>query len=108
MTSPATPPCGGRKHTVHQEQQTLTDGGVVVFQSVRAQQLRVSNEWSAGLKPTVFQKALQVNSEAATEDVGEGTGGNGKVQVDEDEYRRYGYKDPVIQLLCRSYMNIWA
>ena len=51
---------------------------------------------------------LSVNSEAATEDVGEGTGGNGKVQVDEDEYRRYGYKDPVIQLLCRSYMNIWA
>ena len=32
--------------------------------SGRAQQLCVANEWSAGLKPTVFQKALEVNSES--------------------------------------------
>ncbi len=40
--------------------------------------------------------------------MGEGTGGEGKAQTDEDENRRYGYKDPVIQLLCHSYMHIWG
>ena len=45
-----------------------------------AEQLRVANKWSAGLKPTVFHEALQVN----------------------------GYKDPVIQLLRRSYIHIWG
>ena len=73
-----------------------------------AEELRVTNEWSAGLKPTVFHKAMQVNSEAAAEGVGEGTGGDGKTQADEDEHRRYDYKDPVIQALCRSYMHIWG
>ena len=43
-----------------------------------AEQLRVANKWSAGLKPTVFHEALQVNSEAAAEGVGEGRGGAGK------------------------------
>jgi hypothetical protein len=51
---------------------------------------------------------LQVNSEASDEGVGEGTGGDGKSQTDEDEYRRYDYKDPTIQLLCRSYIHIWG
>jgi len=37
--------------------------------------------------------------------VGEGTGGDGKQQAEEDEHRRYGYKDPSIQLLRRSYMH---
>jgi hypothetical protein len=40
--------------------------------------------------------------------VGEGTGGDGKQQADEDEHRRYGYKDPSIQLLRRSYMHFWG
>ena len=35
-------------------------------------------------------------------------GGDGKTQADEDEYRRYDYKYPVIQLLLRSYMHIWG
>ena len=39
-----------------------------------AEQQRVANKWSAGLKPTVFHEALQVNSEDAVEGVGEGTG----------------------------------
>ncbi len=73
-----------------------------------AEQLRVANKWSAGLKPTVFHEAVQVNSEAAAEGVGEGTGGEGKAQADEDEHRRYGYKDPAIQWLRRSYMHIWG
>ena len=60
------------------------------------EQLRVANKWSAGLKPTVFHEALQVNSEDAAEGVGEGRGGEGKAQTDEDEYRRYGYKDPAL------------
>ena len=51
---------------------------------------------------------MQVNSEAVAEGVGEGTGGDGKTQADEDEHRRYGYKDPVIQVLCRSHMHIWG
>ena len=72
------------------------------------EELHVVNEWSAGLNPTVFHKAIQVNSEDAVEGVGEGTGGDGKAQVDEDEHRRYGYKDPVIELLHRSYMHIWG
>jgi hypothetical protein len=42
--------------------------------SDRAQEMRVANEWSAGLKPTVFQKALEVNLESAAQGVGEGTG----------------------------------
>ena len=46
------------------------------------QQLRVTNEWSAGLNPTVLQKVLQVNSEIVTE--GEGTEGNDKAQTDEE------------------------
>ena len=70
-----------------------------------AEQQRVANKWSAGLKPTVFHEALQVKSEAAVEGVGEGTGGEGKAQTDEDEHRRYGYKDPAIQLLCRSLVH---
>ena len=37
-----------------------------------AEQLRVTNKWSAGLKPTVFHETLQVNSETVSEDVGEG------------------------------------
>ncbi len=74
--------------------------------SVRAQELCVVNEWSGGLTPTVFQKASQVNSESAAQDVGEDTGGDGKQQADEDAHRRYGYKDPSIQLLCRSYMQL--
>jgi hypothetical protein len=73
-----------------------------------AEQLRVANKWSAGLKPTVFHEALQVNSETAAEGVGEGRGGEGKAQADEDEHIRYGYKDPAIQLLRRSYMHIWG
>ncbi len=52
-----------------------------------AEQLRVANKWSAGLKPTVFHETLQVNSETVSEGVGEGTGGDGKAQVDEDEHR---------------------
>ncbi len=39
---------------------------------------------------------MRVNSETAVEGVGEDTGGEGKAQVDEDEHRRYDYKDPVI------------
>jgi hypothetical protein len=70
--------------------------------------MRVANEWSAGLKPTVFQKALEVNLESAAQEVGEGTGGDGKQQTEEDEHRRYGYKDPNIQLLRRSYMHVWG
>jgi hypothetical protein len=61
--------------------------------------MRVTNEWSAGLKPTVFQKASEVNLESEAQDVGEATGGDGKQQAEEDEHRRYGYKDPIIQLL---------
>jgi hypothetical protein len=38
--------------------------------SGRAQDLRVTNEWSAGLKPTVFHEALHVNSESEAEGVG--------------------------------------
>jgi hypothetical protein len=68
----------------------------------------VTNEWSVGLKPTVFQKALEVNSESAVQGVGEGTGGDGKQQTDEDEHRRYDYKDPSIQLLRRSYIHVWG
>jgi hypothetical protein len=49
---------------------------------------------------------MEVNSESVTEGVGEGTGGDGKAQVDEDEHRRYGYKNPVMKVLCRSYMHI--
>jgi hypothetical protein len=53
--------------------------------------MSVANEWSAGLKPTVFQKALEVNLESAAQDVGEGTGGDGKQQEEEDErMRTYG------------------
>jgi hypothetical protein len=59
----------------------------------------VTNEWSVGLKPTVFQKALEVNSESETQNVKEDTGGDGKQQADEDEHRRYAYKDPNIQLM---------
>jgi hypothetical protein len=73
-----------------------------------AEQLRVANKWSAGLKPTVFHEALQVNLESAAQDVGEGTGGDGKQQAEEDEHRRYGYKDPSIQVLRRSYMHVWG
>ena len=40
--------------------------------------------------------------------MGEGTGGDGKAHPDEDEHRRYGYKDPVIQVLCHSYIHIWG
>ena len=76
--------------------------------SGRAQEMRVANEWSAGLKPTVFQKALEVNLESVSQVVGEGAGGDGKQQAEEDEYRRYGYKDPSIQLLHRSYMHVWG
>jgi hypothetical protein len=76
--------------------------------SGRAQEIRVTNQWSAGLKPTVFQKALEVNLESAAQDVGEGTGGDGKQQAEEDEHRRYDYKDPSIQLLRRSYMHVWG
>ena len=61
--------------------------------------------WSTGLKPTVFYKVMQVNSESEAEGVGEGTGGDGETQTDEDEHSRYDYKDPVIQLLHRSYMH---
>ncbi len=57
---------------------------------------------------SVFHKALRVNSEAATEGVGEGTGGDGEAQADEVEHRQYGYKDPVIQVLQHSYMHIWG
>jgi hypothetical protein len=46
-----------------------------------------------------------VNSETAGEGVGRGTGWDGKVQADEDEDSRYGYQDPVIQLLFRSYRD---
>ena len=56
----------------------------------RAQEMRVANEWSAGRKPTVFQKTLEVNLESATQGVGEGTGGEGKQQAEEDE-RAYNY-----------------
>jgi hypothetical protein len=70
--------------------------------SDRAQQLRVDNEWSAELKPTVFQKALHVDWESTDEGMGEGTEGDDKPQTDEDEQKRYCYKDPVIQLLCCS------
>ena len=73
-----------------------------------AEQLRVANKWSAGLKPTVFHEALQVNLESAAQDVGEGTGGDGKQQAEEDEHRRHGYKDPSIQVLRRSYMHVWG
>jgi hypothetical protein len=45
------------------------------------EQQRVDNKWSTGLKPTVFHEALQVKSESAVEGVGEGTGGEGKVQT---------------------------
>ncbi len=41
------------------------------------QEIRVTNEWSAGLKPTVFQKELEVNLESAAQGVGEGTSGDG-------------------------------
>jgi len=58
------------------------------------------------LKSTVFHEALHVNSEATVEGVGEGTGGDGKTEV--DEHRRYVYKDLVIQLLCHSYMYMWG
>jgi hypothetical protein len=57
--------------------------------------------------PTVFHEVLQVKSEVVPEGVGEGTGGEGKTQTDEDEYRRYGRKDPDIQLLPHSYMNMY-
>ena len=50
-------------------------------------QLRVDNEWSTGLKPTVFHKTFQVNSEDEDEDVGEGTGRDGEAQADEVEHR---------------------
>jgi hypothetical protein len=70
--------------------------------------MRVANEWSGGLKPTVFQKALEVNLESAAQGVGEGTDGDGKQQSEEDDHRRYGYKDPIIQLLVRSYMHVWG
>ncbi len=62
----------------------------------------VDNEWSSGLTPTVFQKALEVNSECAGQGVGEDTGGDGKQQTDEDDHRRYDYKDPNIQLIHLS------
>ena len=64
------------------------------------------NKWSGGLKPTVFHEVLHVNSEATSEGVGEGTGGDGKAEADEDEHRRYGYKDPAMQVLHRSYMHV--
>jgi hypothetical protein len=31
-----------------------------------------------------------------------------KTQADEDEKRRYDYKDPDILSLCHSYMYIWG
>ncbi len=40
------------------------------------------NERSVGLKPTVFQEALQVNSESTTEDMGEGVEGDDKKQTE--------------------------
>ena len=55
--------------------------------------MRVVNEWSAGLKPTVLQKSLEVNSESVVQVVGEGTGGDGKQQADEDGHRREGGGD---------------
>ena len=51
---------------------------------------------------------MEVNSESAAQNVGEGTGGDGKQQEDEDEHRRYGYKDPSIQLMRRSYIHFWG
>jgi hypothetical protein len=60
------------------------------YSSDRVQEIRVANEWSAGLKSTVFQKSLEVNSESVGQVVGEDTGGDGKQQVDEDEHRRGG------------------
>ena len=38
-----------------------------------AEQLRVANKWSAGLKPTVFHEALQVNLESAAQERDEHT-----------------------------------
>ena len=51
------------------------------FSSGGSEELCVANEWSAGLKPTVFHIAMQVNSKSASEGVGEDTGGDGKAQA---------------------------
>ena len=37
---------------------------------------------------------MAVLAERKAQRVGEGTGGDGKQQADEDEHRRYDYKDP--------------
>ena len=52
------------RHTLEEQWSHSSSGG--------ADEVRVVNEWSSGLKPTVSQKAMQVNSEAAAE------GGDGK------------------------------
>jgi hypothetical protein len=57
-----------------------------------AEQLCVDHKWSAGVNPTVFQETFQ--------------GGGGKAQTDEDGYRRYGYKDPALQIL-RTRTRFW-
>ncbi len=53
-------------------------------------------------------EALEVNLESAAQGVGEVTSGDGKQQEEEDEHRRYDYKDPSIQLMCRSYIHVWG
>jgi len=72
-----------------------------------AEQLCVANKWSAGVQPNVSQQTLQVDSRAALESVG-GEGGGGKAYTEEDEEKRYGYKDEDIDVLRCSYMHVWG
>jgi hypothetical protein len=60
------------------------------MQSVKKNRRTLVEQWSAG------------------QGVVEDTDGDGKQQTDEDEHRRYDYKDPSIQLLHRSYLHLWG
>ena len=55
---------GERMHSVKNNRRTLVEHWWHCSYD-RAQEIRVTNEWSAGLKPTVFQKVLEVNLESA-------------------------------------------
>jgi len=72
-----------------------------------AEELRVVNKWSAGVKPNILKQTLQVNSGAAAESVG-GEGGGVKAYTEEDEEKHYDYKDEAIDVLRHSYMHVWA
>ena len=64
--------------------------------SGEAELLRVSNKWSAGVKPVVFHKAIKVNSESV------GAEGDKECPEEREQKKHYGYKDEFIHVLQRD------